>query len=416
MKRLLLFLLLTTLSASSPALATPSVRVTLQVEPEAHTFTCRYRFTLPASDTTSVVLLNLNRRYKLQQVQAPRAVQQSVTRVAYSIDTLQQIQVRYGPNPRRSRYIELVYTGNIDEGNYTDHVNFLSAHSLWLPFRPYQEYEIVPYQLTVRVPPGYQVRSTRPPSRQQAGRYTFAGTTSAIELTALVARQFYQAASTTGPPITFIKTGAPLTATDSVMLRRAAAIVAYYNRTIGRQDTISHFTAFLPGTNSGGAYGLLDNATIIPYSNFNVAETEDLLILAHEISHKWWGYGSFHDETDWLNEAFATYSSLLYLQASGDEAGYQQELARLAQSTAGTPPLWGFDRYKYEYPMHRRVMYNKGTGILHALRTRIGTEQFLNILATSAAQKTSTNPGFVRLVEQVAGPETGAWLLAELKR
>ncbi len=413
------FILLLLLAASwsfSPARATPVLRVHLQVDPVTHSFTCRYRFTLPASDTASVVRLNLNSRYKLQPVVAPRAEQSRVVPVVYAGDALQQIQVRYAPNPRRSRYIELVYAGTIEESNHTDHVNFLSAHSLWLPFRPYQEYEIVPYQLTVQVPPGYQVRSTRPPSRQQSGRYTFAGTTSTIELTALVARQFYQAVSVPGPPITFLKTGAPLTATDSVTLQQAAAITAYYNRTIGRQDSITQFTVFLPGTNSGGAYGLLDNATIVPYSDFDVAEAEDLLVLAHEISHKWWGYGSFHDETDWLNEAFATYSSLLYLQASGDEAGFQKALNRLAQTTVGTPPLWGFDRYNYEYAMHRRVVYNKGTGILHALCTRIGTEQFLNLLATSAARKTSTTPQFLQLVKQVAGPETEAWLRAELQR
>ncbi|WP_147320725.1 M1 family aminopeptidase [Hymenobacter lapidiphilus] len=361
--------------------------------------------------------LNLNSHLKLQQVLAPRAGQPRITSVVpgYGNDTLHQIQVRYAPNPRRSRYIELVYTGKIGEGYYTDHVNFLSGHSEWLPYRPYQEYEVLPYKLTVQVPPGYQVRSTVRPSQQKAGRWTFQGTTSAIELTAFVAKQFYETVSAVSPPITLVKTGAPLARTDSVMLRQGEVITAFYNRTIGRQDPITRFTIFLPGTNRG-AYGLLDDATIITYPDFDVAKTEDLLVLAHEISHKWWGYGSFHDETDWLNEAFATYSSLLYLQASGDEAGYQKELNRLAQTTTGTPPLWGFDRYKYEYPMHRRVIYNKGTGILHALRTRIGNAQFLQLLATSAARKTSTTTEFLQLVEQVAGPETSVWLLAELKR
>lgn len=417
MKHLLLLLLAALGGAFSPALATPFVEVHLQVAPATHSFTCRYRFTLPASDTTTVVHLNLDSNLKLQQVRAPRAGRPSITSVPYWYGkvTLQQIRVRYAPNERRSRYIELVYTGEIGESNYTDQALLFSSRSAWLPFRPYQEYEVLPYQLAVQVPPDYQVRGTRPPSRQHPGRYTFKGTTSVIDLTILVAQQFYQAASAAGPPISFVKTGAPLTHTDSVNLRQAEAITAFYNRTIGRQDPINQFTVLLPGNNSG-AYGLLDNATVITYSDFDVAKTDELLILAHEISHRWWAYGSFHDETDWLNEAFATYSSLLYLQASGDEAGYQKELDRLAQTTAGIPPLWGFDRYKYELPMHRQVMYNKGTGILHALRTRIGTEQFLNLLATSAARKTSTNPAFVQLVEQVAGPATSAWLLAELKR
>ncbi|OWP63167.1 hypothetical protein CDA63_10785 [Hymenobacter amundsenii] len=407
--------MLAALGAAAPARATPILQVHLQIEPATHTFTCRYRFTLPASDTTSVVRLNLSSRFKLQPVLAPRAEQARAVPVVYAGDSLQQIQVRYAPNPRQSRYIELVYAGSISETNYTNHVAFLSGHSNWLPFRPLQEYEVLPYQLVVRVPPGYQVRSTSPPSQQKAGRWTFRGTTSAIELTAFVAKQFYPVVAATGPAITLLKTGSPPARPDSVMLRQAEAVAAFYNRTIGRLDSIARFTVFLPGTNSE-AYGLLDNATVITYDDFDVAKTEDLLVMAHEISHKWWAYGSFHDETDWLNEAFATYSSLLYLQASGDEASYQKELSRLAQTTPGTPPLWGFDRYAHEYPMHRRVIYNKGTGILHALRTRIGTEQFVALLAQSAAQKTSTTTDFLQLVKQIAGPETSAWLLAELKR
>ena len=332
----LTILLLIFLGNLSPALATPSVEVHLQVAPQTHSFTCRYRLILPASDTTSVVRLNLSSRFKLQPILAPRAEQARVASVVYVRDTVQQIQVRFSSHMRRGRSIELVYSGKISQANYTDHVIYLSGRSNWLPFRPYQEYEVVPYRLTVQVPPGYQVRSTRPPSRQQAGRWTFKGQTSAIELTAFVTQQFYQAISTVGAPITLVKTGTPLTRTDSVTLRQAEVITAFYNRTIGRQDAITRFTIFLPGTNSG-AYGLLDNTTLITYSDFDVAKTEDLLILAHEISHKWWAYGSFHDETDWLNEAFATYSSLLYLQASGDEAGYQQELARLAQNHCRHP-------------------------------------------------------------------------------
>jgi hypothetical protein len=76
----------------------------------------------------------------------------------------------------------------------------------------------------------------------------------------------------------------------------------------------------------------------------------------------------------------------------------------------------GFNRYKYPFPMYRRVIYNKGTGILAALRQHVGPEKFMTILAKTAALKTSTTVGFLNTVAQVAGPEASAWLLAELKR
>ena len=395
--------------------ATPIVQIRLQVEPATHSFTCHYRFTLPASDTASVMTLQLNHTFNLRRVRSPQAIQQHVTTAVYVGDTVHRVQVRHAAHPHRPRLIELTYSGTIAKGEFTDQVSVFSGHSSWLPFRPYAEYELVAYELMVQVPAPYQVRSTTPAARQRPGKWVFRGTTSHIEPTALIARQFYQAVSTTALPIALVKTGAPLTQPDTALLHQAESIIAFYNRTIGRQDLARRFTILLPGTNNG-AYGLLDDATVITYTTFDVRDRRDLMILAHEISHKWWAYGSFHDENGWLSEAFATYSSLLYLQASGDEAGYQAELTRLAASAVGTPPLWGFNRYQYPFPMYRRVIYNKGTGILAALRQHIGNEQFLTILAQTAAQKTSTTTDFLATVAQVAGQEAEAWLLNELKR
>jgi hypothetical protein len=400
---------------SSLATPIPLVRIHLQVEPATHTFTCHYQFTLPASDTTSLVYLNLNQAYDLQRVGSPQARQQHVRKVAYAGDTVRQVQVRYAAGNRRKRHIELTYSGTLAKGEFTDQVTIFSGHSNWLPFRPFAEYELVSYELVVQAPVAYQVRSTTPATRQRPGEWVFRGTTSAIEPTALLAQQFYQTVSAKAPPIGLVKTGTPIARPDTLLLHQAEAIVAFYNRTIGREDPVARFTIFLPGTNNG-AYGLLDDATVITYTSFDVKDKSDLLILAHEISHKWWAYGSFHDENGWLSEAFATYSSLLYIQANGDEAGYQAELARLAATTADTPPIWGFNRYKYPFPMYRRVIYNKGTGILAALRQHVGPEKFMTILAKTAALKTSTTVGFLNTVAQVAGPEASAWLLAELKR
>ncbi|WP_382318409.1 M1 family aminopeptidase [Hymenobacter bucti] len=139
-----------------------------------------------------------------------------------------------------------------------------------------------------------------------------------------------------------------------------------------------------------------------------------LVYLAHEISHKWWG--SVHDESEWLNEAFATYSSLLYLQAGGDSTGYRIELAKRVQSAANAPAIIGFDREKAPYPLFRRVIYDKGTVILAALHARVGTEKFYAILAQTAAERVSTTAGFLAVVAQLTTPDTRQWLITELSR
>jgi aminopeptidase N len=217
------------------------------------------------------------------------------------------------------------------------------------------------------------------------------------------------------PRIEVLKVESPLLGRDTLLLQRAEAIIGFYNRSLGAQDRIQRFTIFLPGTNRD-AFALLDNATVITYADFDVAQRGDLLTLAHEISHKWWGYGSVHDESEWLNEAFATYSSLLYLQASGDSTGYQAELAKRVASAANTPAIIGFDPANAPYALFRRVVYDKGTVILAALHRRVGTEKMDAILALTAAGKVSTTAGFLAVVAQVSGPDTRQWLTTELSR
>jgi hypothetical protein len=416
--RLLLLLLALAFSHRLAAQTTPSVRVQLRVAPTTRAFTCRYVFTLPATDTASVIQLNLNKHFGVANLASSAGLAQR-RRVYYPAlqDTVQQLTVRYPASSRRGRRVNFTYAGTLAASRANGSALEFSGHSVWLPFRPGREYELFDYALAVRVPASYQVRSSRPTQRTRPGHYAFAGRTSAIELTAIVAPQFWQAEASRGPALAVVKAGAPLTPTEAAILPKLQEISAFYNRTIGRQDSIARFTILLTGTKQD-AFGLLDNAAVITYASpdFDVAQRGDLLILAHEISHKWWSYGSFHDENDWLNEAFATYSSMLYLQAIGDTAGYRQQVDKLAQTTAGTPPIIGFDRTKYEPGMYRRVIYNKGMTVLAALHHRVGTAQLYAILATTAARQVSTRAAFADVVGQVAGPETRDWLWAELRK
>lgn len=411
--KFLVVLLGLVLGSSWAGHAVPRVQVQLTVEPATHTFTCRYTFALPAGDTTSVLRLNLNKDFRVQRVQSGRAPAQ-VRRLYYPffVDTVQQVVVRY-PAGRGPRTLTLVYAGTLGKERATAQVLEFSGHTNWLPFRPMGEYELVDYTLEVRVPASHQVRSTTPPLGAQPGRFRFEGRTSAIELTAIIAPQFQQAVALAGAAVSVVKAGAALGPTEAAILPKAQDIVAFYNRTIGRQDSIRRFTVLLTGTKQD-AFGLLDNATVITYPDFDLSQRDDLLVLAHEISHKWWGYGSVHNENDWLNEAFATYSSMLYLQARGDTAGYRQNYNKLAPTTANTPPIIGFDPTKYERSVYRRVVYNKGMVVLAALHHRVGTEQMYSILATTAARKVSTTTAFLDVVGQVAGAETRAWLLVRL--
>lgn len=70
---------------------------------------------------------------------------------------------------------------------------------------------------------------------------------------------------------------------------------------------------------------------------------------------------------------------------------------------------------KYEHPLYRRVVYNKGMVTLAALHARVGTAPLYTILARTAARWASTATAFLDIVGQVAGAETRTWLLARLR-
>jgi hypothetical protein len=408
-----LFLLVTTavICSSFTSLATPNqVHIAVRLEPATKQFWCRYTLTLPPGTAQSGVQLYLNKAFTILDLESKGAVKKQVDRSLYSLvqDTVQAIQLTYGPGKQR-RQVVVTYQGTLPPQYATSQVMELSGHSNWLPTRPFQEYELIDYVLEVQAPVTHTIVSTSPPTRHTMGHYTFRGRTSAIEPTAVAAEHMYQASTGAQIPVHVFKAAVPLQHADSLLLTETERVVAFYNGTIGQQDPLRRFSILLTGLDRD-AFGLLDNATVITYPDYDIRKRTDRLTLAHEISHKWWAYGSFGDYNDWLNEAFATYSSFLYVRAAGDTAAYQQELAKRVASAAGAPAIVGFVRAAHSYPTYRRVIYDKGTVVLAALHTRLGDAPFLAILATTAARKTTTTQEFLTIVEQAAGLETRQWL------
>jgi len=119
------------------------------------------------------------------------------------------------------------------------------------------------------------------------------------------------------------------------------------------------------------------------------------LMVPHEAAHQWWGSivapGSPKDE--WLMEALASYSSLLWLEKKRGVKemekvlnGYRDELLSKDETGAvyesAGPIVWG-DRLSPSSTTSawRVITYDKGTWILHMLRRRMGDEAFLKLLA-----------------------------------
>ncbi len=154
--------------------------------------------------------------------------------------------------------------------------------------------------------------------------------------------------------------------------------------------------------------------------------------LAHEIAHNWWGAlisaeGGYNlmpffgvqietssepSNNHWLNEGFATYSSMMYLE---DKYGEERMLQSLRskrreyfQVDSDVPiSLIGED---YGSPDYHAIVYSKGAFVLHMLRHVVGEEGFNNIMDTYIQQfkgKSANIEAFEEVSEGVYGESLG---------
>lgn len=153
---------------------------------------------------------------------------------------------------------------------------------------------------------------------------------------------------------------------------------------------------------------------------------------AHELAHQWWGYGvtprTYHDV--WLNEAFADFSAMWYLQAGrGDVNSYFQILRSRREfllenrkfifgpgQQAG--PIWLGSRNESSTTPgdYSLIVYRKGAWVLHMLRNvllDVGTgddSRFRDAMQRFYRERSggyASTEDFRATVEAVAGEDLG---------
>ena len=119
------------------------------------------------------------------------------------------------------------------------------------------------------------------------------------------------------------------------------------------------------------------------------------LLQAHEIAHQWWGNSvtPARPEDEWLMEALANYSAMLYLEKKrGTKAvdqvldSFREHLLKVnenGETVESTGPIvWGFRLQNSQSPgAWQLITYEKGAWILHMLRRRMGDAAFMKLLA-----------------------------------
>lgn len=175
--------------------------------------------------------------------------------------------------------------------------------------------------------------------------------------------------------------------------------------------------------------GGMEAATAIMYSENAVTGDRSVRwrnVIIHEVAHQWFGNAVTEADWDdvWLSEGFATYFTLLFIEhAYGrDEfvAGLRSSAVRVFEQYASDP---GYRIVHDDLQDMGRVTsgatYQKGSWILHMLRTRMGDEAFWQGIRTYYARHMNANAtttDFRRAMEEASGLDLEAFFRQWLYR
>ncbi len=241
-------------------------------------------------------------------------------------------------------------------------------------------------------------------------------------------------------------------------------------RTLSRQVGETRVTSFyLPGDEGGARDALNTAAKAIevfntrfgpyPYSEFDVAETPFLIegspggmeypglvfissdlyesegfystalavIVAHETAHQWWYSTVGNNQVDepWLDEAFATFAEILYVEETEGKAAAEETAALWVEFPYLLATMMGEDRpvatslleFGDDSMLYSAIVYSKGALFLRELRALVGDETFFAILQhhyQAHCYGIVPPEGFRRSIAEVTGGAPDAFALYDL--
>jgi hypothetical protein len=192
------------------------------------------------------------------------------------------------------------------------------------------------------------------------------------------------------------------------MAEDLAGALEYFNGLFGPPPLSRVVAAPIPGSFGQGFPGFLYLSTLayledryLPTSERAEWEGRNFreILQAHELAHQWWGnqvaFDNYRDE--WLSEALANYSALLYLEKRrGMKAvdtvleEYKRRLLianKEGKTADATGPVVFGMRLRHADPVAwHAITYGKSTWVLHLLRNRIGDAAFLKLLGQLARE------------------------------
>lgn len=210
----------------------------------------------------------------------------------------------------------------------------------------------------------------------------------------------------------------------SLVSADVANAIGFYESVFGKCP-VRHFYAMeIPFTHSEAFQGILQ----LSWATSQQSAVGFELHRAHEVAHQWWGLGvetkTYHDQ--WLAEAFATYSSLWYVQSIlGDNERFFLTLDRWKElilnnrkfvfgSGQEAGPVWLGYRTEGEETEGDLglIIYLKGAYVLHMLRVMLldfrtmDESRFARMMAefySTFSGKEASTDDFRKVVEKFTG-------------
>jgi aminopeptidase N len=150
----------------------------------------------------------------------------------------------------------------------------------------------------------------------------------------------------------------------------------------------------------------LENQTLSVFGRTMVDTPFFAFVHVHELAHQWFGNSvSVAQWSDiWLNEGFATFAELLWVEHLFGAGAYQEEVAN--RTEAARIAAYGAPASPLPNDLFNGSVYQRGALVLVALRDEIGDNAFFATLRTYAeryANGNATTEGFIAAAEETSG-------------
>jgi aminopeptidase N len=158
----------------------------------------------------------------------------------------------------------------------------------------------------------------------------------------------------------------------------------------------------------GGFQHALENQTLSLFGRAMVEAPFFEFVHVHELAHQWFGDSvSVAQWSDiWLNEGFATFAELLWVEHLYGAAAYREETEN--RTEAARVAEYGPPATPAPNDLFNGSVYQRGALVLVALRDEIGDDAFFETLRTYAdryADANATTENFIAIAEEVSNQD-----------